>query len=121
MSGGEDEGGSGREARRGRPVNQLAAEGRPANAGDPHPERLPRGRPRPTAERELDEVPGPESANPLAQLGVVDALPAPHVLDVLDLDGIPHKGSFRVPGPAGRRSVLPRDLRRSPEDVALAV
>ena len=39
----------------------------------------------PGQEGEFDEGAGPEPADGLAQLDVLDALPPPHVLDVLDL------------------------------------
>src|SRR5438046_2045971 len=77
-----------RQAAQGWPFNQLAAEGRSANARDSDEHSFEGLRRR--DEGKPDEVAWPQLANLDAEFHVINALLAADFLDVLDLDGVWH-------------------------------
>jgi hypothetical protein len=62
----------------------------PANGGDPNHPRFARVRSSALQESEQDQIADLQSANVLAQLDIMDARLAPHILDVLDLYRVSH-------------------------------
>jgi hypothetical protein len=80
------------QASRVRLADEFASEGGPPDAGDPDGYGLKRGRA--AQERDPDQIAGPEPADVLMQLNVLDALSAAHRLNILKLHAVAHAQSF---------------------------